>query len=323
MIFDALSMALLLVALSALAVSLGGPKTPPPMTIINEEFHAIDFSDMPQLQHYEAADGQQLAYRGYMPEVFASMSVVLVHGSSASSRSMHLLAKGFAAAGFVTYVPDMRGHGASGSTGTIDYVGQLEDDLEAFVQQVAPPSPVTLVGFSAGGGFVIRFAGSERQELFQSYLLLSPFLGKDAPNLRPDGGGWVDVGMPRMLALSVLNTVGIRWFNGLPVVRFALNEEATHFLTPYYSFSLAENFQPLHDYEQNIRDMHRPCAVIAGDADDVFYTDRLEPTFRAFGKPWPVTLLPGIGHAPLILEPRGISAAVQAVQRLQDAEDKA
>jgi alpha-beta hydrolase superfamily lysophospholipase len=316
--FDALSVALLLVALSALAVSLGGPKTPPPMTIVNEQFKAIDFSGLPPLLYYEANDGEQLAYRAYMPSVPTAGSVVLVHGSSGSSRSLHLLAKGFAAAGVAVYVPDIRGHGASGSTGTIAYVGQLEDDLEAFVRRAVPAAPVTLVGFSAGGGFVIRFAGSERQGLFHSYLLLSPFLGEDAPNLRPNGGGWVDVGMPRMLALAALNSVGIRWFNDLPVIRFALNEEAKTFLTPSYSYSLAENFRPQHDYEQNIRDIHRPCAVVAGAADDVFYTDRLKPTFRALGKPWPVTLLPGIGHAALTLDPRGIAAAVRAVQNLQE-----
>jgi len=320
---DALSFALFVIAMGAVAVAFGGPKTPPPILSINEKFKSIDFSGLPQLQYYEAADGERLAYRAYLPEQHPALgSVVLVHGSSANSSSMHLLARGFADAGYAAFALDIRGHGASGSPGIIAYVGQLEDDLEAFMHRVTPPPPVTMVGFSAGGGFAIRFAGSDRQDMFHSYLLLSPFLGQDAPTLRPAGGGWVNVGMPRLLALTALNSLGIRWFNNLPVVRFALNEEARAVLTPAYSFTLAANFHPQRDYQRNIREIHRSCVVVAGIDDDVFYTDKLEPTFRALGKPWPVTLLPGIGHASLTMEPSGISAAVRAVQELQEkAED--
>jgi len=320
---DALSFALFVVAMGAVAVAFGGPKTPPPLLSAIEKFKAIDFSALPPLHHYEAADGERLAYRAYLPaQQPASGSVVLVHGSSANSSSMHQLAKGFADAGYAAFALDIRGHGASGSPGMIAYIGQLEDDLEAFMRRAAPATPVTLVGFSAGGGFAIRFAGSGRQNLFHSYLLLSPFLGQDAPTLRPGGGGWVNVGVPRILALTALNSLGIRWLNDLPVVRFALNEEARAVLTPAYSFTLAANFHPQRDYQTNIREIHRPCAVVAGIDDDVFYTDRLEPTFRGLGKPWPVTLLPGIGHASLTMEPSGISAAVRAVQGLQEeAED--
>ena len=320
---DALSFALFVVAMGAVAVAFGGPKTPPPLLSAIEKFKAIDLSALPPLHHYESADGERLAYRAYLPaQQPASGSVVLVHGSSANSSSMHQLAKGFADAGYAAFALDIRGHGASGSPGMIAYIGQLEDDLEAFMRRAAPATPVTLVGFSAGGGFAIRFAGSGRQNLFHSYLLLSPFLGQDAPTLRPGGGGWVNVGVPRILALTALNSLGIRWLNDLPVVRFALNEEARAVLTPAYSFTLAANFHPQRDYQTNIREIHRPCAVVAGIDDDVFYTDRLEPTFRGLGKPWPVTLLPGIGHASLTMEPSGISAAVRAVQGLQEeAED--
>lgn len=81
----------------------------------------------------------------------------------------------------------------------------LESDLAAFVQAAQPPQPSTLVGFSAGGGFALRVAGSQQQKLFHSYLLLSPFINPKAPNQRPDSGGWVSVGVPRIVALSVLN----------------------------------------------------------------------------------------------------------------------
>src|SRR6185369_16318833 len=135
----------------------------------------------------------------------------------------------------------------------IGYVGQLEDDIDSFAHAVSLPKPSTLAGFSSGGGFVLRFAGSARQGEFQSYLLLSPYLGYDAPTARPGSGGWASVGVPRIVAISVLNLVGIHAFNDMPVVRFALSEEAKAFLTPEYSFALAVNFQPNRDYEANIR----------------------------------------------------------------------
>ena len=179
------------------------------------------------MSHFKAKDGTSLAYRVYTPSLEGSRgSVVLVHGSSASSNSMHVLATAFAKAGLSAFALDIRGHGESGRKGDIDYIGQLEDDLDAFVRAVRPPQPSTLVGFSSGGGFVLRFAGSQRQTEFGSYLLLSPYLSPDAPNYRPGSGGWVNVGVPRVIAISLLNTVGVLAFNHLTVTSFALSEEA-------------------------------------------------------------------------------------------------
>ena len=59
-------------------------------------------------------------------------------------------------------------------------------------------------GFSSGGGFAVRFAGSNQQQLFQSYLMLAPFLSQDAPTMRPDAGGWASVGLPRIIAIAIL-----------------------------------------------------------------------------------------------------------------------
>ena len=192
------------------ALAFGGPTSPPAMASIGQPFDTVDFSALPPLSRYAAGDGAALAYRYYKAAGAGSRrgSVVLVHGSSASSNSMHVLAMAFASAGYDAYALDIRGHGASGVKGTIGYVGQLEDDLEAFVNTVRPARPATLAGFSSGGGFVLRVAGSRRQDDFQNYLLLSPFLSLDAPNARPASGGWVNVGMPRIVAITILSQHG-------------------------------------------------------------------------------------------------------------------
>lgn len=306
------------IGLLTLAIAFGGPSGPPPLSSVNDPFAAVDFSDLPVIERFTSRDGSSLAYRRYGPSGQNTRgSVVLIHGSSASSNSMHVLAKAFADAGYSAYALDVRGHGASGTKGTISYVGQLEDDLDAFLDSAAPPNPRTLVGFSSGGGFVLRFAGSTRQDRFENYLLLSPYLSQEAPNYRAASGGWVSLGLPRVVAISALNAIHVRAFNDLPVIAFALNEKAKSFLTPQYSFALAANFQPQRDYKSNIRAVHQPVAVLAGSRDELFETSALQSIFRSQGKPWPVTLLPGVGHISLTLDPFAARASVAAVEKMQ------
>src|SRR5207247_10716044 len=92
--------AVLVVALG-LAIALGGPgKAPPPMSSINDTFKNVDFSDLPEATYVTARDGTKLAFRAYPAAGGAFRgSVVLLHGSSASSTSTPLMAHGFAAAG--------------------------------------------------------------------------------------------------------------------------------------------------------------------------------------------------------------------------------
>lgn len=132
---------LVVLATIALALVFGGPRRPAPMSSISAPFAQVDFSDLPELSTFRAEDGQALAYRQYRPcSDTGSGSVLLVHGSSAGSASMHLLAKAMAAAGFAVYALDMRGHGASGRRGHIDRIGRLELDLEGFVRGTPAPA---------------------------------------------------------------------------------------------------------------------------------------------------------------------------------------
>ena len=314
----------LLVAVLVAAVVFGGPGPLPPLASINDPFRSVNFADLPPLSRFTARDGASLAYRAYAPAAARAPgrgSLVLIHGASASSASLHVLAKVLAAAGYQTNVLDLRGHGASGTRGQIGYVGQLEDDVVDFMHRISPAQPVTLAGFSSGGGFAVRFAGSGHQRLFQSYLLLAPFLSQDAPTARPNnGGGGMSVGVPRLMALSALNNVGLHRWNRLPVIRFALTDEARATLTPEYSYDLALNFRPHADYLGDLRDMHLPCEVLVGADDDVFHADRFAGVFRQAGKNVPVTVVPGVDHVHLTLSPAALSAAVQAVGNLRAEE---
>lgn len=126
------------------------------------------------------------------------------------------------------YTPDLRGHGhAPIKRGDIDYVGQLEDDLADFIATIRKAHPHALLlmgGHSSGGGLAIRFAGSRYGKLAHGYVLLSPFLKYNAPTMRANSGGWATPYTARIIGLTMLNNVGIHWFDALPAIRFNMPE---------------------------------------------------------------------------------------------------
>ena len=301
-------------AILALAIAFGGPQSPPPMASINEPFNGVDFSDLPPRKRYATRDDAHLTYRAYAAAASPNRgSVVLIHGSSARSDSLHRLAKGLAQAGYSAYALDIRGHEAPGITGHIAYIGQLEDDLEDFLNAVQPTSKRALVGFSSGGRFALRFAGSARQNMFDQYLLLSPFIHQDAPTYRPAGGGWIATGVPRIIGLAFLNRLGITHFNGLSVIAFALTTEAQKLLTPSYSYALAMNFRPQSDYQANIAAPTQPLQILVGEADEVFYAEQFATVFEQAGRRVTVIILPKLGHIDITLEPSAIEAVTEAM----------
>jgi len=310
------ALAVILPAALAAAVFWGGPGPIEPLASINAPFAKADFSAVPPPQHFTARDGTPLAWLRYPAGGTGAKAgrIVLVHGSSARARSMHVLAQGLAAAGFEVAALDMRGHGDSGPRGDIAYIGQLEDDVEDFLRAVPHAGPNTLMGFSSGGGFVLRFAGSSRQRLFDIYVLLAPYLHHSAPTNRPDKGGWVSVGLPRMIALTLLNQAGVTTWNDLPVLRFGLNDVARKSLTASYSYTLANAFGPHADWQADIRNARQPMLLVAGREDDLFIATRYADTFASAGRPVPVTLVDGVNHIGLTLDPSAVQAIVHAIR---------
>lgn len=312
----ALSAAIPLVLLG-LALTFGGPARPAAMDSIAAPFRGLDMSGLPPPGTVRARDGQTLVYRRYEPGTAVRGSVTLVHGSSASSESLHPMAQALAAAGWQVWALDMRGHGGSGTRGQIGHVDQLDEDLADFVAAVQPAAPATLAGFSSGGGFVLRIAGGPQQALFQSYLLLSPFLGQDASTHRPDSGGWVKVGVPRLVALSLLDRLGVRAFHHLPVTRFALDEAARARLTEAYDYALSTNFRPPADHQATMRAAQRPVALLVGANDEAFRPERYADEVAQAGQRWPVRVLPGLGHIALTLDATAHAATIEALAALQ------
>ena len=302
--------ALLVVALVGLGAVLAfdAPVKPPPLASISDPFAAVDFSDLPATQVYAARDGAKLDYRAY--EGGAAQIVVLIHGSSDDGSGMHPLAKALRDAGASVYVPGLRGHGHSGRSGDIDYIGQLDDDLADFVAVLRPLHPnasFSLIGFSSGGGFVLRVIAGSDEKLFDRFIMISPALPQNAPTIRPDTGGWVSLAMPRIVALALLNRAGVDWFNGLPVVAFATSPKASN-LTSVYSFRLAADFGAPRDYPMALGRSTKPAALLVGGADELFYPGRFAPLLLPVRPDLALTVVPGIGHVGMTVAPAGIAA---------------
>jgi len=309
--------ALVLISVVLLSMIVGfSPKSPPEMNSINETAKRMDFSDLPPYSHFAARDGTQLAYRSYPGS--SERIAILIHGSSGSSRNMHALGKALSKKGVTAFALDMRGHGESGKHGDIAYVGQLEDDLADFVAYIRsdyPHAPITLIGHSSGGGFTLRVAGSSISNLFDNYILLSPFLSHNSPTVRPAKSQWANISIPRFAGITMLNLAGIHCFDSWPVVALAVPDNLS-FLTDKYSYRLARNFGANDDYINadyldNFRKCSRPITIIVGANDELFYADKFAPEVRSVTDQVAVEIVPSVNHMAMVSDEMALKTIVK------------
>jgi pimeloyl-ACP methyl ester carboxylesterase len=286
---------------------------PPALASVNSG-PGRDMWDLPSLSRFQARDGTELAFRHYRPQSEGIDRVaVLVHGSSGGSRSMHTLGKAIAARGVETFAIDVRGHGASGTRGDIAYLGQLEHDLADLVGQIRvtrPAAAITLVGFSSGGGFALRVAGSRIQDLFARTILLAPYLGHDAPSSKPNSGGWASPSVPRIVALSVLHSIGVICCESLPAIAFAVPANSEKAQTGVYSFRLFANFGVVRDYRRYFVALTRPLTIYAGADDELMFADKYAGMVQDLPQA-DVKVLDGLSHMGLIYN-AGAAATIAA-----------
>jgi pimeloyl-ACP methyl ester carboxylesterase len=305
---------LVVAAMIPLAViAFNAPISPPAMASMEEPFRQIA-QDFPPPRQFRARDGASLQYYAYpaAPDKVA----VLIHGTAGPGTSMHALAQSLRAAGVTAYVLDIRGHGGSGRRGDIEYIGQLDDDLADFVAQLGPAKSSetrTLVGFSGGAGFAIRFAGGPYGLLFDRYVFLSPIL-PGSPALRPSAGGWTNISLPRIITIASLGRrLGIHWFDGFPVISYAVSRENSGVTTASYSYRLAANFGTGLGYEGYLKNIRRPTAILVGDADEQVVADQYAPLLQRLGMNIPITLVPNMKHTDMIATPAALQAVVRAI----------
>jgi non-heme chloroperoxidase len=294
-------------------IAFDAPTSPPPMVSMAASLKQINRGDVPAPLQFRARDGASLQYYAYPAE--PDKVAVLIHGTAGPGASMHALAQSLSAAGVTTYVLDIRGHGGSGRRGDIDYIGQIDDDLADFVTKLGPArrdETRTLVGFSGGAGFSIRFAGGPYGLLFDRYVLLSPIL-PGSPAWRPNAGGWINVAVPRIITISWLDRLGIHWFDGFPVIDYAVSRDPSRDTTASYSYRLLVNFGAGPGYAAYLKNIRRPAVVLVGDADEQVVADRFTPLLRHLGVSIPVMILPNMKHADMIAAPAALQEVTRAI----------
>jgi pimeloyl-ACP methyl ester carboxylesterase len=130
----------------------GTASQPPELKSVSNPFRQVDFSDLPKPQQFKARDGEMLSYRLY-PGTGKAV-VVLIHGSSGESTSMHAVAKALNAQGDTVYVPDVRGHGHDGRSGDCGLPKDRRRICSAALSCCPLPCPLgarLTVRMSAGG----------------------------------------------------------------------------------------------------------------------------------------------------------------------------
>jgi alpha-beta hydrolase superfamily lysophospholipase len=315
-IIPVLAGSLAAIALLACAgiLAFDAPVPPKPMRSVETALDHADFSDLPAPGSFTARDGARLTYRAYPGD--PANTVILIHGSSGNSASMHVLARALHQRGANVYALSLRGHDHLGRSGDIDYAGQLDDDLADFVKTL-PPEPKgghrTLLGFSSGGGFALRIAGGPYGHLFNRFILLAPALYRDAPTMRPplagvQGGGWVSVAIPRFVLLTILSRLGIHAFEGLPVLAFAVPPEKRGSQTAFYSFRMAVNFGATRHYLDDLKRAPGPVTLFDGTDDEIFLAHKFAPLLKPARPDLKVILLPGLDHMDMIVAPAALKA---------------
>ena len=279
------------------------PDTPESGLVFDELY--LDYSTLSELKTFPARDGEALGYRHYPAE--SNKVLILVHGSGWHSQYFLPLAEYISVEGLAqVYTPDLRGHGpAPKKRGDVDYINQLEDDLAdfiAFIRKDNPDATLIVGGHSSAGGLVIRFAGSQYGQQADAYVLLSPYLKYNAPTMRPNSGGWAYAYTGRIAGLSILNTMGIHWFDHLTAIEFNMPEDARDGSeTLAYSHRLNTGYAP-RNYKKDLKAIMQPFLLLAGTADEAFVADQFESLVSEYTSVQ-VELMPDLSHMGVVVSP--------------------
>jgi pimeloyl-ACP methyl ester carboxylesterase len=242
-----------------------------------------------------ARDGEPLEYRHYRSD--SGYVLILIHGSGWHSQYFYPLAKKLASQGVASvYTPNLRGHGITPKRrGDVEYIGQLDDDLEDFIRKVKAENPnqkIILGGHSSGGGLCVRFAGAKAAKLVDGYILLAPYLTHDAPIVRREND-WAKPKLIRVITAHILNGFGLHWMDHIVTLEFNLPAEYRNGTeTTHYTHAMLVSLTS--DKYQKILPRMKKTLVLVGSGDEVLIASAFMDILK--DSPAELMILPDIDH---------------------------
>lgn len=305
-------------------VAFGAAAPPPPLDerARGVALGTVGYGDLPPLSQYSSAGGSPMNVRVYKSEG-AKASLILIHGATGSSRTVHGLARYLSEWGAArVYALDVRGHGATSPRGDLERAGQLDVDLGeliAAVRRERPGEKTLVAAHGLGAGFVVRYAGLPKSPYpaADGYLLLAPLLEREAAVNRPGSDpAWGRLSVARAVGLAALDNVKVRFFQDLPVQAWNVaTDSAEGERTAAYSFRLWKQFRAGEDFRRDLKGIKPPLTVMVGSHDDYLIAENFGPAIR-FGKPdGEVIALDGVSHYGILVQPQALEAIAAWVRR--------
>lgn len=125
--------------------------------------------------------------------------------------------------------------------------------------------------------------------------------------------------MPRVIALSLLDSIGLAWFQDLPAIHFATDAKASDRRTPVYSFRLAASLQLGRDWRGVLSRVSAPTEILVGTNDELFNADQFKPMLQSVNPRIGVTIVPDETHLGMVADPAATTAIVAAWRKLAGA----
>lgn len=276
-------------------------------TTKNYDYSSIDTLSVKSFKKYEywikMRDTNHL-----FSEIYPSQSetaLILIHGSGSESRYLETLAGNISQDNFATVItPDLRGHGRNlKNQSDIKYIGQLEEDIEDIIRYTRDSlnaKKVILAGHSSGGGLVLRYIANPILTKVDKAIMIAPYLGHNAPTVKPNSGGWVTVGIKRWVGLSMLNSIGIQKYNKKPVLFFNRPKDYEDSLqNTFYSYRMAMNFAPK-DYEEDIANLRTSSLVLVGNEDESFYPNKFKEVYSPASRYTDIQIIQNVNHLNIV-----------------------
>jgi non-heme chloroperoxidase len=262
-----------------------------------------DYSDIPDLIEYKSLDDSKLNYRYY--DSNSEKLIILLHGSGYHSKYLYKFAKNISDKNIAKVItPDLRGHGTQTiKRGDVDYIGQLDDDLDTFIQfclETYKSKQIFIAGHSSGGGLALRLMGNQKRFQVDGYILLAPYLAHDSPTTNSKSN-WAKPLLVKVILANILNSFGLHWLDHVVTVKFNLPEKYRDGSeTLNYTHALITSFSPI-NYIKDLSETTKKTILIVGENDEAMNASeyaKILPKNNLFT----LEVLPKINHMGVVIE---------------------